>query len=112
MHGGRAKRPSSVAAGPSKLQSLGGSKGLELVANGDAADRLLKTRQDDLFTLSAIEVQQKRFHRPDCGGGEGQCAISENGQCQSADRLRSELAAECHWLAVLLCLVGDVLQRA
>ena len=81
------------------------------MSNGDAADRLLKTGQKKIFALSAVEIEQKRFHRADCGRREGQRTISENDQRQCADRLRSELAAECDRLAVFFCLVDDVLKR-
>ena len=65
---GEQRIQSSVAAEPSKLQSLVGCEGLKLVANGNAADRLFETRQKRFFALAAIEIEQKRFHRPDCGG--------------------------------------------
>src|SRR6185295_16061680 len=112
MHDGRAGRPSSVVAGPSKLQSLVGGEGLKLLADGNATDRLLKTRQKKVFALPAVEIEQKRFHRPDSRRRQGQRTIPENGQRQCADRLRSEFPAKRDWLAVFLCLVGDVLKHA
>ena len=86
------------------LRACRGWKRCRLAARGSGRSAASPLRQSSSSSSA--------FTGPDRGRRQRQCAIAENGERQRADRLRGEFAAQRHRLAVLLRLVGDVLERA
>ena len=109
--GGRAARRAWLPAGRSRAIQTGrpsaSAKAASLSRIDAAPSGLAIKRAQQLLRLAGVELEQHRLDRADRRRRQRQRAVAEPDQRQRPERLRRQLAAQRHRLAVRAALVDD-----